>query len=161
MATGRAVSTKSSIVPRAVFHLTFGVDMEKRAFFIVAGVESRIKITFGHFGHIVFVKKFAVVPFFAKAAKPMFANYSAIAADMTERTRRPFGAGRFGVKFADGNDRFVHSRERKRQSSMLFFEGDFNVEFNAFYVSHNKFHRELKNFQIKIVQKPTKENPRI
>lgn len=59
------MSTEATIIPRAIFDLAFGVDMQKWTFFVVAGIETGIEIAFGHFCHVVFVQKFTLISFFA------------------------------------------------------------------------------------------------
>lgn len=68
------MSAKSSIVPRTIFYLALGIDVQKRAFFLVACVESRVEVTFGHFCHVIFMQELAAVAFFAKCSQPMLAD---------------------------------------------------------------------------------------
>lgn len=58
MAAIRSMPTKTSIEPRAVFHLQLGIDVQKGTLFICTSFETRIKITLGHLGHVELVQKF-------------------------------------------------------------------------------------------------------
>lgn len=74
MPTTGPMPTESSIVPWTILNLAFRIDVQESAFFFVAGVESRVEITFRHFRHVIFVQKFATVAFFTKRSKPMFTH---------------------------------------------------------------------------------------
>lgn len=86
MTTVRSVSTEAAIVPRTVANLRFRIDVQERAFLIVAGIEARIEVAFGHFGHVVFVQELALVALLAEATQPMFADNRTIAANVPKRT---------------------------------------------------------------------------
>ena len=73
------MSTESAVVPRAVFDLRGRVDVLERAFFVQASAELLVEVTFGHFRHVVFVEKLAIVALLAQTAQPMLANHSSIA----------------------------------------------------------------------------------
>lgn len=86
MAAVRSVPTEPPIVPRTVLDLALGVDVQEGALLVVARVEARIEITFGHFGHVVFVQELALVALLAESTKPMLADDGAVAAYVSERT---------------------------------------------------------------------------
>lgn len=65
VSTVRTVSAEATVVPRTVLDLTFGVYVKERTLFVVAGVEPRVKVTFWHFCHVVFVQEFTLVSFLA------------------------------------------------------------------------------------------------
>lgn len=76
--TVRPVATETPVVPRAVFDFRLRVDVKERTFLIMASIESGIKVTFGHLCHVIFVQKFALVPFLAEASEPMLADDGSI-----------------------------------------------------------------------------------
>lgn len=77
---------KPSVIPGTIFDFTLRIDVQEWALFVVAGIESRIEITFRHLGHVVFVQEFTLIALFAQATKPMFAYNSAIATYVSEGT---------------------------------------------------------------------------
>lgn len=87
-----SVPAESAVVPRTIFDLALGVDVQEGALFVVARVEARVKVAFGHFCHVEFVQELALVAFFAEAPEPMFANNRPISADVTEGARVAFVA---------------------------------------------------------------------
>lgn len=74
MTTRGAMTTKSSIVPGAVFDLRFWIDVEESALFFMACIKSRIEVALGHFCHVIFVQKFAAVALLTESSQPMLAN---------------------------------------------------------------------------------------
>lgn len=86
MATVWAMPTESPVVPRTILDFALWIDVQEGTLFVVASIEPRIEVAFGHLGHVVFVQEFALVPFLAEATKPMFANDCAIASDVSKRT---------------------------------------------------------------------------
>ena len=62
-----SVPTKAPVVPGTIFYLTFGIYVKEWALFVVAGVETGIKVTLGHFRHVVFVQEFTLVTFLTQA----------------------------------------------------------------------------------------------
>lgn len=68
------VPAKASIVPRTILDLALGIDVQESAFLFVAGVESRVEITFRHFCHVIFVEELAAVAFLTQRSKPMLAH---------------------------------------------------------------------------------------
>jgi hypothetical protein len=88
MPAAGSVSTKSSIVPRAILDLALGIDVEESALFLVAGVEAGVEIAFGHLRHVVLVEEFAAIAFLAQRAKPMLAHDRLLLRlDVTEGTK--------------------------------------------------------------------------
>ena len=62
--------------------------MQKWTFLVVACVESGVKVTFRHFGHVIFVEKFAAIAFFAKTSKPMLTNNGFVASNVPENAQK-------------------------------------------------------------------------
>lgn len=113
-ATG-PVATEASVIPRTIFNLAFRVYVQERTFLIVASVEPGVKITFRHFGHIIFVQEFALVAFFAQTPQPMLAHDGTVTTDVAERTSSTFVAfcAIGGVeKQTHGSGRLIHARKR-------------------------------------------------
>ena len=87
MSTGRSMTAKTPIVPRTVLDLALGIYVEESALFLVTSVKSRVEIALRHSRHIVLVKKFATVAFFAERSKPMLAHDCLLLGfDMSEGT---------------------------------------------------------------------------
>lgn len=63
MSASWAMPAEAAIIPRTILDLTFGIDVQEGALFFVAGVETRVEITFRHLRHVVFVEKLAAVAF--------------------------------------------------------------------------------------------------
>lgn len=74
MPTAGAMPAKTSIVPRAILDFALGVDVEESALFLVACVESRVEVAFGHLGHVILVQELAAVAFLAQRSQPMLAD---------------------------------------------------------------------------------------
>lgn len=88
MPTPRTMPAKSSVVPRTIFDLTLGVNVQESAFLLVTCIESRVEITFRHFRHVIFVQEFAAVALFTKCSKPMFTYYGLLLCfDVSERAK--------------------------------------------------------------------------
>lgn len=68
MATMWTVSTESTIIPRTVLNLALRVDVQERAFLVVARVESRIEVALGHLGHVVLVEELTLIALFAETS---------------------------------------------------------------------------------------------
>lgn len=140
MPTIWTVPAKSSVVPRAIFDLGFGIDVKKRAFFVAARIEPRIEVALGHFGHVVFVQEFALVALLAQPAQPVLANDRPVPLDVPERASGAFAARAPRVELAHGGPRFVHPGEGERQSAELLFEGILDVEANVRDVGDDLLH---------------------
>lgn len=115
--------------------------MLKGAFFVETSAKLLIKVALGHFGHVVFVKKFAVIALLAKTAQPMLTNHSSITPDV------PVGAHGLPlavtpeIEIADSGGGFVHVRKGIGQDANVVVEGDLHVEDmividGAHYVHH-------------------------
>ena len=68
--------TKPSGIPGTFFYFWIRVNMKILAVTILTATKFWKEITFRHFGHVIFMKKFAIVSFFTQATKPMFTNYT-------------------------------------------------------------------------------------
>lgn len=98
MAAVGTVPTEASVVPRTIFYLRFGIDVEKWAFLVAARIKPGVKIAFRHFRHIEFVQEFTLIAFLAQAAEPVLAHDCSITFNMSERTRGSFAAVSLNVK---------------------------------------------------------------
>lgn len=87
MPTMWPMTTEAPVIPGTVFDFALRIDVQKWALFVVARIESRIEIAFGHLRHIVFVQEFTLIALFAQAAQPMFAHDCPVAANVPKRTR--------------------------------------------------------------------------
>ena len=93
----RPMFTEASRVPLTFFHLRVRVYMqvlkkvgkneikeEYLAVSIFAAPKFREKVTFWHFGHVVFVKKLAVVALFAQTSEPMLTDDMLVECDVAK-----------------------------------------------------------------------------
>lgn len=88
-------------LPRTIFNLAFRVYVQKRAFLVMTCMESSIEVAFRHFRHVIFMKKFTLVAFFAKTSQPMLANNCAVTTDVSIRALWPVAAAlRLAEEFA-------------------------------------------------------------
>lgn len=85
MTTVRTVPTESPVVPRAILNLALRIDVQEGTLLVVASVEPRVEVAFGHLGHVVFVQEFALVALLAETTKPVLADDCAIAANVSKR----------------------------------------------------------------------------
>jgi len=128
MPTRRSVTTKAAIVPRAVFDFRRGVDVLEWALFVETSAELLIKVTLGHFGHIVLVEELAIVAFLAKTAQPMLANHRSVSPDVSIGAHSFPLAVASGMKVANGRGRLVHAREGIGEDSDMVVKGDLYIE---------------------------------
>lgn len=59
------MSTKTSVVPGAIFDLRLFVQVQELALLVAALGILRVKIALGHFAHVVLVQELAFVSFLA------------------------------------------------------------------------------------------------
>lgn len=143
MTAGGTMSAESSIVPGTVFNFRVGVDVEKRALFIRAGVESRVEIAFRHFGHIILVQELALISLFAESPQPMLAHHCSVSFEMSEGARCIPRTAAFHVEGASLCPGLVHTGEGQRGSSQLMFEGKLDLEDHVVAVRYYFVHGEL------------------
>lgn len=134
------VPTEPAIVPRAIFDLGLGVNVEEWAIFVAASVEARVEITLGHFRHIKLVKEFTLITFLAQAAKPVFTHDCSVTLYVSEGTCGRFTAVSLNIKAANGRTRLVHARERQRQSTELLLKSNLHLKDNVSDFGHYFFH---------------------
>lgn len=84
VATIWPMSTKTTLVPRALFLLGTRIYMEEGALLIGASVKFRVEETFRHFGHVIDVQEFAFITLLTQASKPVFANDGLVAISMSQ-----------------------------------------------------------------------------
>jgi len=128
MSTLRAVPTKASIIPLAVFDLGRGVDVLEGTLLVKTRAELLEEVALGHFGHVVFVEKLAIVAFFAETAQPMLAHHGPITPDVTIRAHGLSLTVSPEKEIADGRGGFVHVREWIGQHAHVVVQGNLNVE---------------------------------
>lgn len=116
--------------------------MEEGTFLVHALTELGEEVAFGHFVHVVFVKKFAVIAFLAETAKPMFADHCFITMNVAKWTTL---VGTFGTQeeLANANIRFVHVGEGKWQRSLLRIDDLVQIKGNALHRCNNVLHQHL------------------
>ena len=73
------VLAEPACVPRTLLELVLWSDVQKHALRVVTISLCAIELAFWHPSHIVLMQVFAVLPLFAKTAKPMLAHNFAMA----------------------------------------------------------------------------------
>ena len=68
--------TKPSRIPGTFFYFWIRVNMKILAVTILTSTKFWKEITFRHFRHVIFMKKFAIVSFFTQTTKPMLTHYT-------------------------------------------------------------------------------------
>lgn len=102
--------------------------MLKGAFLVETSAELLIEVALGHLGHIVFVKKLAIVALLTETAKPMLAHYGPIASDVSIRTHSFPLAVSSEMEVANCGCGLVHAGKRVGQNSHMVVQGDLDVE---------------------------------
>lgn len=137
--TAGSVTTKPSIVPGAIFYLTFWIDMQEGTFLVVTSIEPGVEVAFRHFGHVVLVQEFTLVAFFAQTTKPMLAHYRSVTTNVPEWTSGTFITfGSIGgiEEQTDGGGRLIHPRKRQWKGPELFIEVFFYFKHNIVNTSY-------------------------
>ena len=67
------MTTKTTIVPRAIFDLRLAIQMQEFALLIATLAVLRVEKALGHFAHVVLVQELALVSLLAKTSQPMLA----------------------------------------------------------------------------------------
>ena len=86
MSTVGSMSTEPSVIPGAVLDLTLRVDMKERTFLVRTGMESGIKVTFGHLTHVILMKELTHVTLLTETSEPVFADHCPVSFDVSEWT---------------------------------------------------------------------------
>jgi hypothetical protein len=93
---------KSSFIPSTFLHFTTGINVQVDAFVAITALSVFTKEpTLWHLFHVVFVQKFTVVPFLAKASKPVLAHYRLLEPRMLVGTSCALGTRSFQVELTD------------------------------------------------------------
>lgn len=142
MSTVRPMAAESTFIPRTVFHLALWVDVQERALFVVAGIETRIEITLWHFRHVVLVQKLALVALFTQTTQPVLTDDGAIAPYVPKWAGASFVAflAIFCDEIADGGYGLVHAIERQWYGAHLFDKVALRFKLEAVYVGQKYIH---------------------